>query len=332
MIRTLTEEDAKTFAALRLEGIALFPEAFLLTEAEAAKAPIDAVERFLSRGTMQGCFDGERLVGFIGMDTHFWSMTTHRAHIGPFYVTPSHQGRGTAFALMDAVEQRAADNGVTQLELWVASGNTRARAFYTGRGFRKTGDLPAAVLMDGTPQSDVFMLRDLTDPLPLPGGDGLRRLGPLDWRLYHEIRSEALTTAPKSFGSTLREWKQKAPDDIADGLRRVNFWAVVHDGRVVSAAGWHRMPGAVQAHRGHIVGAYTRPEARGQGHFAAIMAKIIDEARAAGMAQLELDVGSENAPARAAYQRLGFEVTGTIPGALNHDGHIHNQLYMVRPL
>ncbi|WP_224815456.1 GNAT family N-acetyltransferase [Hasllibacter sp. MH4015] len=330
--RPLTAADAEVFAALRLEGIEAFPEAFLLTAAEARSAPPDRVAAQLDSGRLHGCFDGVTLIGFGGLEFHPWAMASHRAHIGPFYVTGCRHGSDAALSLMAYFEDLALARGVTQLELWVAAANTRARAFYTKLGYRGVGQMPAAVVMDGTPRDDIFMVRTLSEPRPTPGPDGMRRLGPGDWKAFHDIRTEMLTLATHSFGTMPAEWAARAPDEVVDWMGKTHLWAVVEGGRVLSCLGWHRFPGQVQAHRGHIVAVYTRPEARQKGHFRALLNAAKAEAADDGIIQFELDVGADNKSARAAYEAHGFTVTGGIPRALNHGGHIHNQLYMVCPL
>lgn len=327
--RPLTPADAEAFAALRLHGIQTYPNAFLLTEDEARQTPIERVAQFMSHG-LYGAFDGVRLVGFIGLRTFPWTQTAHRAEMGPFYVHPDYHGTQVADVLMTDALTHIPD--VTQVELWVEASNHRARGFYTKHGFAKIGTLPSAVRMGSETFNDVHMLRDMTRPLPAPSTDGICLLTPADWRAFDDIRTEMLTLSTENFGTMPSEWTAKAPDEVADWLRKTHIWAVLEGGRILAAAGWHVMAGLVQAHRGHVVAVYTRPEARGRGLFAQLMQRIEDQARGAGMIQLELDVGAENERARAAYERAGFTVTGGIPRALNHNGAIANQLYMVRPL
>lgn len=330
--RVLTAEDLPALAALRLEGIRLLPHAFLLTEAEALSAPDTALSGWIKIGNAFGLFDDARLVGFAGLRGQSFAMSQHRIHMGPFYVTPEHQGGPAADMLMRQVFDVARARAATQMELWVAEDNTRARAFYARHGFAAVGRLPAAVIHDGTARDDLFMVCDLTAELPAPGPDGIRRLHPGDWRAFRDTRLEMLQEAPEGFGSTHAEWAAKAPDEVMDWLGKIHLWAVVEGGRVVATAGWHRAGGAVTRHRGHVIAVYTTPQARGRRLSRALLDRIADEAREAGIMQLELDVGAENAAAIAAYRAAGYEVTGTIPNCLNHDGYIHDQHFMVRPL
>lgn len=330
--RALEAGDLPALAALRLEGIQLFPDAFLLTEAEALAAPEDALQRWIDTGNAYGVFARGVLVGFAGLRGQDFAASRHRIHMGPFYVTPGHQGAGVADLLLEHLLAVARAAKATQMELWVAEANTRARAFYARFGFVAVGRIPAAVMQDGTPRDDLFMVCDLTIEHPMRGPDGMRLLGAGDWRIFRDIRMEMLENEPDGFGMTLAEFATQAPDDIIGGLAKTRLWAVVEGGRVVATAGWFVMPGAVQAHRGHVVAIYVTQAARGRGLAAQLLAQVAEDARAKGMRQLELDVGTKNAPARRVYEAAGYAVTGTLPGALNHAGHIHDQLFMVCPL
>ncbi len=71
----------------------------------------------------------------------------------------------------------------------------------------------------------------------------------------------------------------------------------------------------------------------GMGIGTALMGEILQYAKTAGFEQAELDVVSTNAPAIALYQKMGFEVTGTIPHAFKYkDGSYADFLFMVKEL
>lgn len=71
----------------------------------------------------------------------------------------------------------------------------------------------------------------------------------------------------------------------------------------------------------------------GMGIGTALMGEILAGARTAGFEQAELEVVATNAPAVGLYQKLGFEVTGTIPRAFKcRDGTYADFLVMVKDL
>ncbi len=66
-----------------------------------------------------------------------------RALVVSVYVRPSHRGRGTLDALVDAAAQWALDAGEAELQLDVHEDNARARRAYARLGFSPTGHTSA---------------------------------------------------------------------------------------------------------------------------------------------------------------------------------------------
>ncbi len=329
--RALAAEDLSALAELRLDGIRRFPQAFLLTEAEARESDANLLG-WITSGNALGLFDGKRLIGFAGLRAMGFSMAEHRSHLGPFYVAPDHHGTDAADTLLAFACDLARSRGALQVELYVASPNRRARNFYARNGFVVRGQAPRAVIQDGAYIDDFFMVCDLTIDRPEPGSDGLRRLGPGDWRVFRTIRLEMLQEAPEFFGSTHAEWAEKTPDQIMAWLENIHLFAQVSGGRALATAGWYRKPGAVQAHRAGVIAVYTTPEARGRGLASALLSALEDDARANNITQLELSVGDNNPAARAAYAASGYKLIGTIPQALNYSGTLVDQHEMAKPL
>ena len=66
----------------------------------------------------------------------------------------------------------------------------------------------------------------------------------------------------------------------------------------------------VVADEAEVLTLAVSPSARGRGLGTILVAGAIDLARAAGAERLFLEVAEDNAPARALYDRLGFETAG----------------------
>ena len=60
-------------------------------------------------------------------------------HLHALYVDPRFAGRGLGSALLLAGRDSLAIAGFAEATLWVLAGNTRARAFYEGHGWRPDG-------------------------------------------------------------------------------------------------------------------------------------------------------------------------------------------------
>jgi RimJ/RimL family protein N-acetyltransferase len=160
----------------------------------------------------------------------------------------------------------------------------------------------------------------------------IRRLDPSDWARFREIRLDMLRAAPRAFGSTEAEWAEKPEREIRDWLARMHTLALFDGPRILGTAAVHRRPGSRADHRAEVIAVYLRPEARGQGQGAALLAGLAAAARAEGVLQLELEVATWNTAAIAAYERAGFVRVGLMPRAMRDGARFVDDLIMVLPL
>ncbi len=137
-----------------------------------------------------------------------------------------------------------------------------------------------------------------------------------DWQTWRAIRLEALADTPIGFGElhadalarTDEEWQERWRTQTS-GPRLLAFAG----DRVVGMAG-----GYVPEDGRHVlVAVYVRPGARGQGVLDALVAAV---AAWAAPDDLHLDVHVDNAPARRAYERLGWAYNGSVTPGGGIDG------------
>lgn len=160
-VRELGLEDVDLWRMLRAEGLRLFPWAFLVTVEEAEAVGRAADEAAMARGGRFAVFDGERAVGIAALRRMGLSRIRHRAELGPFYISPAAQGTGAARVLLEAMVRHARRIGLQQVELFVASDNPRAIAFYERAGFVRHGRVPDAVMMPDGPLDDFYYVMRL---------------------------------------------------------------------------------------------------------------------------------------------------------------------------
>ncbi len=157
----LTGAELAVWRALRAEGTRLFPGGFLSSHAEALAIPEAADRLALEQGTRFGVFEDATPAGIAALRRETARRARHRAMIGAFYVTSAAQGGGAADALMHVLLDHAADQGIWQLELFVAAQNPRAIRFYDRHGFRRQGRLPNAIVTPDGTEHHWFCVRDL---------------------------------------------------------------------------------------------------------------------------------------------------------------------------
>jgi ribosomal protein S18 acetylase RimI-like enzyme len=149
----------------------------------------------------------------------------------------------------------------------------------------------------------------------------VRILGPADAPAFRAVRLEALRLHPEAFGASFEE--EAARDDAAFAARLAPpppgavFGAFDGAGAaLLGTAGLHVDRALKSRHKGLVWGVHVRPEARGRGLGAALLAAVVAHARAAGLERLHLAVGTGNAPARALYDAAGFVSWGVEREAL----------------
>ncbi|WP_425040629.1 N-acetyltransferase family protein [Primorskyibacter sp. S187A] len=166
MIRRLTPRDLEAYRKLWLEGLRLFPDAFLLTESEARLVSDATLTRALAAGHHWGAEQDGTVVAIATLRRAGPHRLQHTADIGPFYVQPAAQGRGLGRQLLDAMLASAREEGLLQVELCVDAENKRAQQMYRNAGFEQFGRRPRSVMIDNTPRDDLLMLCKLDDATP----------------------------------------------------------------------------------------------------------------------------------------------------------------------
>lgn len=133
-VRRLEPHEWQRFRELRLEALADAPSAFITTIEQARAAPeahwrerIAASPHFLAEAGGQAAGIA---VGFMHDGT---------PELVGMWVKPWARGAGAVQVLLEAVGGWAAEEGHTELVLWVVAGNERAVRAYSRHGFVHTG-------------------------------------------------------------------------------------------------------------------------------------------------------------------------------------------------
>jgi RimJ/RimL family protein N-acetyltransferase len=165
LIRQLTADDAARFQALRLHGLKESPTAFSSSYEEERERPLEFVGERIGAGggrAVFGAFDGEELVGVIGVGVDGGRKLAHKRIIWGMYVAPAHRGHGIGKRLMlRALEFAATVPGVRHVTLGVNATNVAACRLYESAGFESYGIEPDAMLVDGELQDEMWMIRRL---------------------------------------------------------------------------------------------------------------------------------------------------------------------------
>jgi GNAT superfamily N-acetyltransferase len=152
VVRPLGARDAARYRTLRLASLRDFQFAH-------GPAYEDALEQDLTWHELRltkpgdhwfGAFDGDDLVGVLGLHTQEGSRLRHSASLNGLVVDGTRHGLGIGRLLVAHVIAFARSLGyVRQLTLAVTHGNTAAERLYDAFGFRPFGLEPDALLHDG---------------------------------------------------------------------------------------------------------------------------------------------------------------------------------------
>jgi ribosomal protein S18 acetylase RimI-like enzyme len=143
----------------------------------------------------------------------------------------------------------------------------------------------------------------------------LRRLASGDWRLWRDVRLQALEDAPQAFSSLLTDWQGEGDVEIRwrKRLEDVPFNVIaLVDGRPVGQVSGTAVDGSRSV---ELISLWVAPVARGAGVGTALIEAVADWARGAGAERVSLAVKRENSLAIALYERAGFTGRGVNPAA-----------------
>lgn len=160
----------------------------------------------------------------------------------------------------------------------------------------------------------------------------IRLLGPLDVKIYRDIRLEALLNHPEAFSSSYDEEKENALDIYASRLQSdesFTFGAFEND-KLIGVVTLVKEKKLKLKHRANIVAMYVSPEKRGIGIGNCLMVEAIKKAKSlSGIEQIYLTVVTTNESAKKLYTSLGFDCFGRDKRALKFGHTYYDEDHMV---
>jgi RimJ/RimL family protein N-acetyltransferase len=159
----------------------------------------------------------------------------------------------------------------------------------------------------------------------------IHTLKPEDAESYVELRREALGTAPLAFASSPEDDAGSDPQGIRQRLQQGVNWVIfgAFNQHLVGSLGLHRDPKQKAAHKAHLWGLYVTPAHRGLGLGRQLLqAALRHAASLPGVSWVHLSVSTAAPEARRLYESAGFQLWGTEPDALRHQGQAVADLHM----
>ncbi|MBI3943340.1 MAG: GNAT family N-acetyltransferase [Chloroflexi bacterium] len=163
----------------------------------------------------------------------------------------------------------------------------------------------------------------------------IRRLTDNDAVAYWEVRLRALLEDSRAFGASYDESVQRPFESVVERFRTDwaapdNFILGAYTDRLVGIVGFYREKYVKMWHKGTITQMYVVAEARSQGIGRALLVEAISRAAALpDLEQINLTVVSDNVPARALYESVGFQTYGLEIRAMRVDQEYVDEVHMV---
>ncbi|MGI4795886.1 MAG: GNAT family N-acetyltransferase [Janthinobacterium lividum] len=157
----------------------------------------------------------------------------------------------------------------------------------------------------------------------------IRRLSASDAAAYRYLRLGGLRAHPEAFGASGEKESAEPLAWVEDRLDR----NVIFGGLMAAAselggvAGFYVPDSAKQKHKGVLWGMFVQPQARATGLGPALVARVLEHARAT-VEEVRLTVVSTNTAAIRLYERAGFEQYGLERRALKVGGDYYDEVLM----
>lgn len=152
-----------------------------------------------------------------------------------------------------------------------------------------------------------------------------------DYDIWRSIRLEALLGHPDSYLTTYDDELTRPRSQSVNWLASGKLMAAFDGDELCAVMSVGPEGPATMAHRGWVHAVYCRPNWRGVAS-RRLIDYAVSKARAKGLLQLELYVGSTNARAIGFYERFGIRMCGRIPCTVRIEGQFQDDLHYWLPL
>jgi len=161
------------------------------------------------------------------------------------------------------------------------------------------------------------------------------KLAPEDWKIYKDLRLEALEKEPTAFGDSFAEASKRTDEDWKGKVAKsTSHIFVAREGEdCFGMTAFFQESGEKMKHIAYIWGVYVRESHRGQKVSKKLMQVLMDEVQKnKEITKINLNVNTKQIAAVKLYESFGFQIAGTLHNELKVDGEYFDEHAMEKLL
>jgi ribosomal protein S18 acetylase RimI-like enzyme len=167
-IQRVLPGDIERWFKVRIESLYDSPSAFLASPETEISQGADYFKKSIENGgdenVIFGCFEGDEIVGSVGLYRESAAKARHKGTIWGVYVKPDYRGQKIGRRLLQAaIEFAQVTMKLEKIDLSVDSSREPAKKIYASLGFKKWGLEKRAVQIDGKYFDEEYMSLDFSE-------------------------------------------------------------------------------------------------------------------------------------------------------------------------
>ena len=157
----------------------------------------------------------------------------------------------------------------------------------------------------------------------------IKKLKEDDWKIWRDLRLEAVSKWPHFMQTTLDEEKSKSETDYRSLLKNSDALAALREDESVGIIGFNKLKHVMNEHRGVIFSLYLKRVAYGSGLSDELLEAALDVAKTKTV-RVECMILKRNAPSVNLALRHGFEICAQLPKTVLFNNRFYDEYVLFK--